>query len=252
MRAVHRDLMIGLLCQLALLGALAASVGLAGSGWLAGIVCCSVMNATLARGLATHCVDRLRPADWVTLTRATLVCGVAALVADSFDRAAPVVILVAITVVALVLDWVDGQVARRTRTASRFGARFDMEVDAFLILVLSVYAVRSTGAWVLTIGLARYALMVAGWLLPWLRGTMPPLYWGKIVAATQGIVLTIAAADMLPRLVTDAALVGALILLAESFGRQVWWLWRHRDAEPRAMGVRDRATSRHDARSGAT
>jgi hypothetical protein len=25
----------------------------------------------------------------------------------------------------------------------------------------------------------------------------------------------------------DAALLGALALLAESFGHQVWWLWRH-------------------------
>ena len=40
--------------------------------------------------------------------------------------------------VALALDGVDGQVARRTRTVSALGARFDMEVDAFLVLVLSV------------------------------------------------------------------------------------------------------------------
>ena len=43
---------------------------------------------------------------------------------------------------ALALDGVDGQVARRTGTASELGARFDMEVDAFLILVLSVAAGR--------------------------------------------------------------------------------------------------------------
>ena len=46
----------------------------------------------------------------------------------------------ALVVVALALDWVDGQVARRTGTCSAFGARFDMETDAFLILVLSAYA----------------------------------------------------------------------------------------------------------------
>ena len=41
--------------------------------------------------------------------------------------------------VALALDGVDGQVARRTGTVSALGARFDMEVDAFLVLVLSVH-----------------------------------------------------------------------------------------------------------------
>ena len=110
------------------------------------------------------------------------------------------------------------------------GARFDGEVDAFLILVLSVYVARSAGAWVLAIGAARYAFLAAGWLLPWMREPLPPRYWRKVVAATQGIVLTIAAADVLPLALTQAALVVALALLAESFGRDVWWLWSRRHA----------------------
>ena len=121
----------------------------------------------------------------MTLTRATLVGGVTALVADSFGRPAPVPPLVALTAVALVLDAVDGWVARRTGTASALGARFDMEVDAFLILVLSVYVAQSVGAWVLAIGAARYAFVAAGWLLPWLRGPLPPRYWRKVVAASR-------------------------------------------------------------------
>ena len=128
-----------------------------------------------------------------------------------------------LTVVALALDWVDGWVARRNGTTS-LGARFDGEVDAFLILVLSVYVARSAGAWVLAIGAARYAFLAAGWLLPWLREPLPPRYWRKVVAVTQGVVLTIAAADVLPLALTQAALLVALGLLAESFGRDVWWL----------------------------
>ena len=63
-----------------------------------------------------------------------------------------------------------------------------------------------------------------------MREPLPPRYWRKVVAATQGIVLTVAAADVLPRAVTQAALVAALALLAESFGRDVWWLWSNRHA----------------------
>ena len=70
--------------------------------------------------------------------------------------------LVGLAVVALVLDGVDGWVARRTGTVSALGARFDMEVDAFLILVLSVYVAGSVGPWVLAIGAARYAFWAAG------------------------------------------------------------------------------------------
>ena len=95
----------------------------------------------------------------MTLARATLAVGVAALTADSFFRDAPVATLVALAAVALALDFVDGQVARRTGTTSRLGARFDGEVDAFLILVLSVYVAPSAGAWVLAIGAARYAFL---------------------------------------------------------------------------------------------
>jgi phosphatidylglycerophosphate synthase len=224
--------MIGLTALLALLAALARAVGLGGHGWAVGIACGVIASAALARGLARHGVNRLGPAGRVTLTRAVLAGGVAALTADSFGRPAPVTALVALAVLVLVLDCVDGWIARRTRTASAFGARFDLEVDAFLILVLSVYVARSTGAWVLAIGVARYAFVAAGWQLRWLRAPAPPRHWCKVVAATQGIVLTVAAADAAPRDLTVAALVVSLAVLTESFGREVCWLWRLRGFEP--------------------
>lgn len=232
MRGVPTCLVAGLTAQFALLSVLAATVGLDGPGWVVGIGYGVIMNAALARGLARHGAGGPGPADWVTLTRATLIGGVAALIADSFGRPIAAPVLVALTAVALVLDAVDGGLARRTATASALGARFDMEVDAFLILLLSVYVARSAGAWVLAIGVARYAFVVAGWLVPWLRGSPPPRYWCKVVAATQGVVLTLAAADILPLSVTDAALAVSLGLLTESFGREVWWLWGHQRVVP--------------------
>jgi phosphatidylglycerophosphate synthase len=228
----------GLIAQLLLLGALAVAVGLSGAhlsgrGWAVGVSCGLIADAALARGLSRHRSDQLSPADWVTLARATLAIGVAALVADSFHQPVPVTVLVAITVVALVLDAVDGWLARRTRTATALGARFDGEVDAFLILVLSAYVAHSTGAWwVLAIGAARYAFLAAEWPLVWMRQPLPPRHWRKVVAATQGIVLTVAAADVLPPGPTRGVLVVALGLIAESFGRDVWWLWRNRLPTP--------------------
>ena len=104
----------------------------------------------------------------------------------------------------------------------------DGEVDAFLILALSVSVAPSAGVWVLAIGAARYAFLAAGWPLAWMRAPLPRRDWRKVVAAMQGIVLTIAVADVLPPALTRAALAAALALLAESFGRDVWWLWRRR------------------------
>jgi phosphatidylglycerophosphate synthase len=229
-RAVQAFPLIGLIAQVLLVIPMAGIVGLSRAGWVVGATCGVITNAALARGLARYRPQRLGPADWVTLARATLAVVVAALVADSFVEPAQVTMLVTLSAVALALDAVDGWVARRSETASKLGARFDGEVDAFLILVLSVYVARSTGAWVLAIGAARYAFFAAGWFLPWLRESLPPRFWRKVVAATQGIVLTIAAAEVLPPALTQAALVGALALLGESFGRDVWWLWGHRDA----------------------
>ena len=188
----------GFVCLLALLGVLATTTGLDASGWLAGVACGAGLAALLARALTRHSQAGLGPADSVTLARAVLACGVAALTVDSFGGQAPVAVLVALSTVALVLDAVDGRVARRTYTISAFGARFDMEVDAFLIMVLSVYVARESGWWVLAMGLARYVFVAAGWVLPWLRGPLPPRQWARVVAAIVGVVLTVAAADILP------------------------------------------------------
>jgi len=247
-RAVQTGPVIGLIAQLVLLGALAVTVGLSGSGWVVGITCGVITNAALARGLACSGARGLGPADRVTLTRATLACAVAALTVDSFGRPTAVATLVALAVVALVLDAVDGWVARRTETVSTLGARFDMEVDAFLIFVLSVYVARSTVEWVLAIGAARYGFLAAGWMLPWMRRSLPPRYWRKVVAATQGVVLTFAAAQVLPLFWTEAALAVSLALLAESFGRDVRGLWRHRRVEPGRIVVSARRPERSGKR----
>ncbi|HEV7176931.1 MAG TPA: hypothetical protein VGN29_15635, partial [Solirubrobacteraceae bacterium] len=220
--------------QLLLIAGLAATVALSGAGlspagWAVGVTCGVITNAALTIGRQHYRADRLTRADWVTLARAAVAFGVAALVVDSFGEPVPVATLVPLAALALALDAVDGWVARRTRTG-KLGAQFDGEVDAFLILVLSVYVARSAGAWVLAIGTARYAFLAAGWPLRWMRAPLPPRFWRKVVAATQGIVLTVAAVGVLPAGVTTGALVVALVLLSESFGRDVLWLWHRRAA----------------------
>jgi uncharacterized protein YqeY len=113
-----------------------------------------------------------------------------------------------------------------------------MEVDAFLILVLSAQAARTVGAWVLAIGAMRYAFVFFSWVLPWLRAQVPPRYWRKVVAAVQGIVLVTAVSGVLPAPLTTAAVVVALALLVESFGRDVVWLWYHRGMQPLRQRLR--------------
>lgn len=218
----------GLVVCLAGVVALLAVLAVGPAGWGAGVACAVVLAVAAGRRARVDGVTSFGPADLVTLTRATLACGVAALVGESLAGRQEVGTLVALTVVALALDFVDGRVARRTGTATAYGARLDGEADAFLILVLSVFVAREHGAWVLGLGLIRYAYAVATRLLPWMRRPLPPRYWRKVVAAYVGIALTLAASGLVPAAPTYAVLVVAALLLAESFGWDVVWLWRRR------------------------
>jgi phosphatidylglycerophosphate synthase len=225
-----------------LLTTISLSTGLSVAGWVFGLVVGWTATALLTMGRVRSDEPAIQPADWITLVRALLTAGVAALVADSFVRPAHLTSLIVIAGVAIALDAVDGQVARRTETASALGARFDGEVDAFLILVLSVAVSRDLGGWVIVIGAMRYAFLVAGWVVPWMAAPLPPRYWGKVVAAVQAIVLTVVASGALPRLVSIVAVGLALVLLVESFGHNVVWLYRT-GAGPTSRKVVRRSTA---------
>ncbi|MEV2277039.1 CDP-alcohol phosphatidyltransferase family protein [Nocardiopsis sp. NPDC049922] len=210
-----------LAAQTALLCGLAATVGLEPWAWWAGGAH-AVAGAVLLLWSARRSGRRgLGFADGITLVRAVLGGGVLALAVDG----GAVWALVALAAVALALDLVDGAVARGNGTESGFGAAFDMETDALLILVLSAYVALALGPWVLVIGLMRYAFGAAAWAAPWLRGPLPPSRARKVVAAVQGVVLVIAAAGVLPVAAATVLVASALAALVWSFGRDVLGLW---------------------------
>ena len=205
------------------------------AGWCAGLFYLVWSNALLTRGLRRRGTTRFGPANAATAVRSTMVGLIAALVATSFTAPISVPLLIGLTVPALALDAVDGWIARRTQTTTELGARFDMEVDAFLLLVLSAYVAQDLGWWVLTIGILRYAFVAVGWMLPWMTATLPSRYWRKVVTAAAGIGLTVAASGLMPQWVDVIMTLIALGLLIESFGRDVLWLarQRQREGEPR-------------------
>jgi phosphatidylglycerophosphate synthase len=232
-----RGPVLGLVVQAVLLIGLGASAGLSTGGFAAGAAYGIVLCALLALGLRRAGLTKLGPANLVTFARALMVGGVTALVVTSFTRPVHMVALVTLVGVALALDGVDGQVARRTGTTTALGARFDMEVDAFLILVLSVFLAGNFGWWTVAIGAFRYVFVAASWLAPWLTAPLPPKFSRKTVAATQGVVLVVATAHILPYAVAFAGLAVALISLTWSFGRDTAWLWRSEQLR-RAAAVR--------------
>jgi phosphatidylglycerophosphate synthase len=141
---------------------------------------------------------------------------------------------VVIASVAAALDGVDGWMARRTKTASAFGARFDMETDALLILVLSALVWKSgkTGAWVLASGLMRYAFVAAAAIWPWLHEPLEPSRRRQIICVAQVVALIAALLPSLGPAGASALAAVGLAALAWSFLVDILWLWRLRASRP--------------------
>lgn len=164
-------------------------------------------------------------ASLVSLTAATVLCF------ESLQQADTVLwILVGVVVVALALDGIDGYLARRYRQESELGARFDMEVDAFLILILSVAAalLDKAGAWVLLIGLMRYFFVAAGWLLPALAADLPSSIRRKFVCVVQVSILCLILVPAVVAPVSNYLAAAALLALVYSFAADIVYLVRNR------------------------
>jgi phosphatidylglycerophosphate synthase len=176
-----------------------------------------------------HPFARFGPANQITTLRAILVALTAGLIGEP---QVPTVAAAAGAASLLVtaLDGVDGWLARRARITSVFGARFDMEIDALLILVLSILVWRfgKAGAWVIASGLLRYVFVAAGSVWPWLRAPLPPSRRRQTICVVQiaGLTLAIVPAIEPPFSTGLAAL--ALVTLAGSFLVDTVWLWRAR------------------------
>lgn len=171
----------------------------------------------------------LGAANRITLGRAVLVlpaCALAVRTDALSDGAAWWV--VGLSTAGLILDGVDGYVARRTRTASAFGARFDMELDAFLMLGLSilVWLRGAVGAWVLLIGTLRYLFVFAGRIWPILRGELAASHRRKTICVVQGIALLVGLAPVVRGTLIGPVAAGALVLLVYSFAVDVRRLQR--------------------------
>jgi len=172
----------------------------------------------LAPVIGKHPYPRFGPANVVTTIRAMLVALVAVLIGRP---ATPEMLwwVIGLTAVMGALDGLDGWLARRTRMASEFGARFDMETDAALILVLSilVWQHEKAGAWILLCGLMRYGFVAAGWLLPWLAQPLQSTRRGKTVAVGQLVGLSVALAPIVAVPLSAVAAALTLTALAWSF-----------------------------------
>jgi phosphatidylglycerophosphate synthase len=166
------------------------------------------------------------PANRVTTVRALLVSIAAALIGEARVPSTALA-AAAIATAATLLDGVDGRLARQTKMASPFGARFDMEIDALLVLALSILAWRydKAGAWVLLSGWLRYLFVAAGWVWPWLRRPLPATFRGKAICIAQIAALVVVLLPAVAPPASDVIAAAALAALGYSFFADVVRLW---------------------------
>lgn len=170
--------------------------------------------------------ERFGAANRVTLLRAALVVLIAGTLGHAGSDQLQTWVVCTVAGVALMLDGIDGWLARRTGMASPFGARFDTEVDALLILVLSLLVWQSgkVGPWVLAAGLMRYGFVAVGLLWPPLRAPLFPSRRRQAVCVLLVLALIAALAPATPPPVALVLAGAGLGLVTLSFARDVLWL----------------------------
>jgi len=157
---------------------------------------------------------RYHSANLVTLLRLLLVVFLGAYLQ-------PGVVAALLTLGILLLDGVDGWLARRSGAASDHGARFDMETDALLVLVAGtvIYRGEVLGAWILAPGLMRYVYVLA--MATGAFREAPPSRIGRAVFTVVAGSLVLSLWPLDPIQAPFAVL--ACLLLTYSFARSVRW-----------------------------
>ena len=225
------ELALGLVPLLLVAGATARRLELPRDYVLAAAAAYGLFAATVQGLLPPQAWPGLGAANRVTVGRAALVLSLAALVPHATALSnAGLWWIIGMATAALCLDGVDGLVARRTGTGTDFGARFDMELDSILMLVLAALAWRGgrLDAWILLLGAPRYLFVASGRLLPWLRAPLPQRLRRKAGCVAQGVALVVCLAPIVPGGLAAGGAAVTLVLLVGSFAVDVRWLFERR------------------------
>lgn len=166
-----------------------------------------------------HSLAELRPyggyANLVTACRLVLVLGAALLLMST-----PKAWLLLLFFLNVVMDVVDGRLARSSGQATRFGAVFDREADALFVLVAYVYFFlqHAVAAWILIPGLLPYLYRLA---TPGARSSSEGERKARHAAALAGtnyvvllVAIAAAAGPQLPLLIFSAGIVSLSFLVS--------------------------------------
>ena len=142
-------------------------------------------------------------------------------------------IIIILSTVSLVMDGLDGFIARKYNLVSKFGEIIDQESDNFLMLVISIslYLNKDVGLYVFLIPLYRYTFLVSMKKYDWLQRTLPSSQFRKI-ACVLTIALMIMSQDVYFNYENTLFLVIlSLFIITFSFSKDIIWLYRNKNAK---------------------
>jgi len=211
---------------------LSVSAGLGWTGAAVTLLLWSCIVLLVWRGLTHHPHPRFGPANIVTTARASATAVLAGLIPAAEVLSSPPMnawlwALTACVIAVLFLDGLDGYLARKTGLSSAMGARFDMEVDSLLALIIALYLWQSeeVGFWIVGLGVMRYAFVLASvWLKP-LQGDLYPSIRRKTVCVIQLGALCALLSPLIQPPLSVAIGTVAILILAASFIRDIRWLY---------------------------
>ncbi len=205
-----------------LVNAVAVLLAAVGAVWLRALAPVLIAGVAMLGGLASIERDRWTPRGTFGVAN-----GVTALRVGLLGLLAPAASVgpwpfVALSLLFLGLDGLDGWLARRYHLSSSFGAFFDKETDAlFLLLLCGLAAFQGIlPLWILGAGLLRYGFVVVLFLLPTpqkteSRSSIARYVFGSMVGA-------LLASFLLPPSLSRPLVAVATAALLVSFGQSLW------------------------------
>ena len=124
--------------------------------------------------------------------------------------------------IAVLLDVADGFLARKLKESSALGLHYDMEVDAFFVLIMGVYFFisRDVPFWILVPGLLRYLYTTMMALWPKQSFSESKQKYASTIAGVFFVILLLAIIMAGPIQLIMLAIGSALIML--SFGKSFY------------------------------
>lgn len=241
LKATYKTLAIITVGGLALGSVIYVSLGLGRSFPLLAGGCWVIVVLLILRGLPNHRHTGFGTANAVTSFRAAgaiILTGLLPM-SHTISETSTNLWIVSLCIAGLILlDGVDGFLARREKLSSDFGARFDMETDAFLALVISllIWESERAGIWVLGLGLMRYAFVLWSWFSPPLTATLFPSMRRKVVCVIQLGALCLMISPLLYGSAIALVGIAALLCLSASFLVDIVWLYRQASNDSKVHG----------------